>query len=229
MTARRRRRTRAVPWGRVLKTLSNHYGTGQWRTPVLRERGAEPFHVLVSTALSHRARDKATLQAFIALMGEYPNANALARAKVASVLRLIRPVGLSEAKATGLVRLAKALVDDFEGKVPSSNEELLTLPLVGPKTASAVRVFGFERQDLPVDVHIHRVVNRMGVVTTTSLEQTQRALREVVPKRYWKWLNPVLVQHGQNVCLARKPRCGSCPIRGSCDWGSAKGLPRGAS
>jgi DNA mismatch endonuclease (patch repair protein) len=90
---------------------------------------------------------------------------------------------------------------------------------VGPKTASAVRVFGFERPAIPVDTHIHRVVNRLGAVSTSTLEETQERLADVVPYRYWGRLNPVLVQHGQNICIALSPRCAICPITEWCDFG----------
>ena len=222
--------TRAfIPWGRVLTVLQAHYDGGPWRVPVLRDRGVDPFNVLVSTVLSHRARDEATLRAFEQLRRVYPDAGALSRAKPGKVRELIRPVGLSESKAEGLIRLSRALVERFEGKVPSEYQALLSLPMVGPKTASAVEVFGFEHSAIPVDTHIHRVVNRLGAVSARYPAQTQQALAKVVPRRYWGLLNPVLVQHGQNICLAREPRCGVCPVQVWCDWYSRSTRQRRSS
>ena len=211
--------TRApIPWGRLLAVLREHYKRGEWRVPVLRDRGAEPFDVLVSTILSHRARDETTLRAFRQLKQTYPDAPSLANADPARLRSLIRPVGLPESKAKGLITMARAIVERHGGTVPSSMEDLLGLPMVGPKTASAVKVFGFEHPEIPVDTHIHRVVNRLGAVHTSSPEQTRVRLAEVVPRRFWGQLNPVLVQHGQNVCLARRPRCPLCPVSRWCSF-----------
>lgn len=201
--------------------MEEHYRGKGWRVPVLRERGADAFGVLVSTVLSHRARDEATLRAFRQLRREFPTPEVLSAATPSKVAQLIRPVGLSESKAEGLVELSRELVTRFEGKVPSSYEDLISLPMVGPKTASAVKVFGFEHDDLPVDTHIHRVANRLGVVTTKTPEQTRARLAEAVPREYWGLLNPILVQHGQNICLAQRPRCSECPIASWCDYGNA--------
>ncbi len=214
---------RDFAWGPVLRDLSRHYARGFWRVPVLRERGADPFHVLVSTVLSQRSRDEATLDAFHELSKVYPDARTLADAEPERVRALIRQVGLSKSKADGLILLANVLVLRFGGLVPRKYADLLTLPMVGPKTASAVIVFGFKDAAIPVDTHIHRVVNRLGVVHTSTPEETKDRLETLVPRRYWSLLNPVLVQHGQNICRARAPKCQECPVSTRCHWWSSGG------
>lgn len=224
MRASGKRSRRRLSWGPLLKALQDHYSSGTWRVPVLRERGADPFHVLVSTVLSHRTGDATTLRAFRRLHGAYPNTRSMAQADPRRVEEIIRPVGLSTSKAGGLVRMAQQIEGRFGGAVPPTYDELVSLPMVGPKTASAVEVFAFGRDAIPVDTHIHRVVNRLGAVTTATPEETRMMLTEVVPRRYWGLLNPVLVQHGQNLCSARAPRCGDCPVRPRCSYGSKCGL-----
>lgn len=209
-------RLSSISWGPLLRDMRRFYLSGTWRVPVLRDRGADPFKVLVSTLLSQRTRDEVTERATRRLLEAYPTAKALARAPVTDIASLIREAGLSRQKAEGLRAAAKAIVEKHGGRVPRSEKELRELTRVGPKTARAVLVFGFEEPALPVDTHIHRVANRLGAVRTTSLEETGDQLRSVVPRRYWKELNPVLVQHGQNLCSAINPKCSDCPISDRC-------------
>lgn len=205
-----------ISWGPLLRDIREFYAQGSWRVPVLRNRGTNPFRVLVSTLLSHRTRDEVTQRAAQRLLRSFPTPTQLAKAPLAKIESLIRDTGLAEQKARGLQAAARAIVEDYQGTVPHSERDLLNLPRVGPKTARAVLVFGFETPALPVDTHIHRVVNRLGVVSSKSPEETSDRLRTIVPRRYWKEVNPVLVQHGQNLCASRNPHCGVCPISDRC-------------
>jgi endonuclease III len=207
---------RKIEWGRLLGKLERFYGKGSWRTPVMRERGVDPYRVLVSTILSHRTRDEVTARAAHRLLVAYPTPTALSRSSVSKIRSLIREVGLADSKAAALHECASIIVRSHGGKLPQTERDLLSLPLVGKKTASAILVFGFRMGAIPVDTHIHRVVNRLGVVRTRSLDETADALEEVVPWRYWGKINPVLVQHGQNMCTAVHPMCDSCPIFAEC-------------
>lgn len=199
-----------------MRTLDEHYRTGRWRVPVLRALGADPFLVLVSTILSQRTRDEVTERSAISLLRAYPDANALARAPIPRLQALIRGVGLWRTKAKGLHDAARYIVEHFDGKVPESERELSEIPLVGPKTAHAIRVFAFRLSGIPVDTHILRVTRRLGAVKGNTILEAQRELARTVPKRYWHLLNPVLVQHGMNICAAHAPRCGVCPIARWC-------------
>lgn len=204
-------------WGAILLGLEKFYAKGVWRVPVLRERGADPYGVLVSTIISHRTRDLVTERATRRLMGTYPDIRTLAKARLVDIRIAISDAGLSNSKAHALRETARAIVRQHRGRVPANLHDLMSLPGVGRKTASAVLVFGFRRRAIPADVHIQRVANRLGVIRTMTRESTSIALAKVVPSKYWGRLNPVLVQHGQNLCTARSPRCSKCPIRRHCE------------
>lgn len=211
-----RARARTVLWGRVLAALARQYRQGQWRVPRLRERGAPAFLVLVSTLLSRRSRDEAVESATFRLLAAFPTPQLMARASTQEIRRRIYGVGLERAKAEGIRRAARQIVAEFGGVVPVAESDLLSLPNVGAKTAQAVRVFAYQESGIPVDVHVLRVARRLGGLTATTIPSAQRELAHVVPVRLQPLLNPVLVQHGQNICRARRPRCSECPIARAC-------------
>ncbi len=209
------------PWEEILDRLSSFYGTGDWRTPCLRDHAENPFQVLIGTILSQRTRDENTDRASALLFARFPDARSLAGAPLPEVERLIRATGFYRVKARAIVACAATLLDRFGGVPPPSFETLTSLPGVGPKTANCVLVFGYGIPAIPVDTHVHRIANRLGVVRTLRPDETERALREVLPDRFWIPLNPLLVQHGQNVCRPIGPRCGACPIAALCATGRA--------
>ena len=217
-----RRRSAAFDWEAALDRLSAQYHTGDWRVPYLREHAETPFQVLIGTILSQRTKDANTERASKLLFAAYPDAPSLARAPTKRLERLIRATGFYRVKARAIRACAQELLDRFGGTVPRSLPELLSLPSVGPKTANCVLVFGFGDPAMPVDTHVHRIANRLGVVRTKSPEETETALRATVPERYWIPLNPLLVQHGQNLCRPRGPRCELCPIAMLCATGRAR-------
>lgn len=211
-----------IPWGRLLGRLMSHYEMGDWRTPVLRKRGEDPFLVMVSTMLSQRTRDEVTQRATLRLLSHYPTPTTMARAPVNDIETLVREVGLSHLKARGLRDAARFLVSRHKGVVPRDLEELLEIPRVGPKTAHAILVFGHSKPALPIDTHILRVCRRLGATRGRNIPDAQKELVETVPSRYWGLLNPILVQHGMNTCRHRDPFCGACPIA---RWCKRIGLP----
>lgn len=206
-------------WEGVLDGLSKFYGHGDWRVPYLRDHAQDPFQVLIGTILSQRTRDENTDRASAKLFAVYPDAPRLAAAPQAKVEKLIHETGFYRTKARGIRACAKEILGRFGGVVPHDMESLLTLPHVGPKTANCVLVFGYGIPGVPVDTHVHRIANRFGVVRTRSPEETEARLREVLPERYWIPINPLLVQHGQNLCRPNGPLCPSCPIRTLCPTG----------
>ncbi len=218
-------RGRALDVEVVLDRLSAFYERGDWRVPYLRDHAESPFQVLIGTILSQRTKDANTDRAALALFREFPDAASLAAAPLERVERLVRPTGFYRVKARAVRACAQELLERFGGEVPRSMEALLSLPSVGPKTANCVLVFGFGIPGVPVDTHVHRIANRLGIARTRSPEETEAALRRRVPERYWAPLNPLLVQHGQNVCRPRGPRCGACPLEDLCATGVA--LARG--
>lgn len=208
-------------WEEVLDRLSELYQTGDWRTPYLRDHAENPFQVLIGTILSQRTRDEATDAASARLFARYPDATRLSRAPVRSIEPLIRETGFYHTKARTIRECAAAVLSRFSGTVPKTFEELTSLPGVGPKTANCVLVFGYGIPAIPVDTHVHRIANRLGVVRTRSPEETEERLRRVLPRAYWIPLNPLLVQHGQNLCRPIGPRCPECPIADQCATGRA--------
>jgi endonuclease-3 len=213
----------AVPfdWERLLDELSRFYGQGDWRVPYLRDHAEDPFQVLIGTILSQRTRDANTDKAALALFARFPDAPRLAAAPVRQIEPLIRGTGYYHVKARAIRACAQEIIDRFGGTVPRTMDELLTLPSVGPKTANCVLVFGYGLPGVPVDTHVHRISNRLGVVRTRSPEETEQRLRATVPERYWNPVNPLMVQHGQNLCRPRNPLCPRCPIAAMCATGRA--------
>ncbi|MGA8302098.1 MAG: endonuclease III [Thermoplasmata archaeon] len=211
----------AFDWEAVLDRLSSFYHTGDWRTPYLRDHAENPFQVLIGTILSQRTRDEATDAASARLFARYPDAVGLASASPRTLEPLIRETGFYHTKARTIRECAAEILDRFSGTVPRTFEELTSLPGVGPKTANCVLVFGYGIPAIPVDTHVHRIANRLGVVRTRSPEETEQRLREVLPREYWIPLNPLLVQHGQNLCRPNRPRCPECPIVRLCTTGRA--------
>ncbi len=212
---------RPVDWDVVLDRLSALYHRGDWRVPYLREHAENPFQVLIGTILSQRTRDENTDRASAQLFARYPGATELAEAPLADIERLIHVTGFYRTKARHLRACAREIRDRFGGKVPADRDLLLTLPGVGPKTANCVLVFGYNLPAVPVDTHVHRIANRLGIVRTRRPEETEARLVRTVPLRYWLPLNPVLVQHGQNVCRPLRPLCAQCPIIDFCATGLA--------
>ena len=211
----------AFDWERFLDRLSAFYGTGDWRRPYLRDHAENPFQVLIGTILSQRTRDANTDVASARLFARFPDAPSLSRAKRSEVEALIRVTGFYRVKARVLGAVAKEVLDRFDGTVPRTFDELTSLPGVGPKTANCVLVFGYGIPAIPVDTHVHRIANRLGVVRTRTPEETEAGLRESVDSRYWIPVNPLLVQHGQNLCRPNHPRCPECPIADQCATGRA--------
>jgi endonuclease-3 len=132
------------------------------------------------------------------------------------IARSIYPAGFYRTKAKNLRAASRLLLQRHGGSVPSKMDELLALPGVGRKTANLVRNLGFGLPGICVDTHVHRISNRMGWVTTQTAEQTETALMEVLPVRYWIGVNELLVRYGQAVCTPLSPRCSTCPAARFC-------------
>lgn len=206
------------------------YGSTDKRATALAQlqesEAGDPFHVLIGTILSHRTRDENTTKATNNLFSRYRNVNELANADVNVVRRLIRPAGFYNVKAKNIIRVSKQLIEEFGGEVPSDLDELLELHSVGRKTANCVLVYGFNKPAIPVDTHVHRISNRLALVTTKTPEQTEEALVARVPKRYWLELNDLFVRFGQTTCKPIGPKCGSCTLRPVCRYYAEVVLPR---
>jgi len=178
----------------------------------------DPFRILIGTILSQRTRDERTTLATERLFKRIKGPADLARADEAEVRELIKPAGFYNMKAKAIIKVAKMLVKDFGGEVPSEMEELMSLPSVGRKTANCVLVYGFEKPAIPVDTHVHRISNRLGLVETKTPEETEAQLVRRVPRRYWLRLNDLFVRFGQTTCKPIGPKCEVCTLRGQCKY-----------
>ena len=180
----------------------------------------DPFCVLVGTILSARTKDACTAGAVKRLFGAARSAtfslDDLERLSVAEIEKLIYPVGFYHDKARHLKELPRVLREKFGGVLPRTVEELCELPGVGRKTANLTVAVGFDLPAICVDVHVHRISNRLGLVKTKTPLETERALRKILPVRYWKTWNSHLVSFGQTRCAPRNPRCEGCPIARYC-------------
>ncbi len=181
------------------------------------EQAGTPFHVLISTMLSAQTRDPVTLEASTRLFKRAPTPQAMRTLSTDEIERLIYPVSFYRNKAVHVKDTCDQLMTRFGGRVPDTMEELLTLPGVGRKTANLVRIVAHEKPDsICVDTHVHRIANRLGWVKTRMPEQTERALYEAMPRRWWSITNLYLVTWGQHVCKPVYPLCGSCVISDLC-------------
>ncbi len=179
-------------------------------------RHPDPFQVLISTILSQRTQDQVTYGVADELLNPHPTPAELSKLSVGEIERIIHRVGFPRPKAEAISKICRILLERYHGQVPREMDTLLGLPMVGRKTAGCVIVYGFDGDALPVDTHVHRISNRLGVVRTRTPEETEVALMAIVPKPLWKKVNPLLVQHGQNICRPIGPRCGECPISRYC-------------
>lgn len=178
----------------------------------------DPFKILIGTVMSHRTRDESTAKANERLFAVYHNPQELASADPKRVKELIRSVGFYNVKTRNVIRVSKQIVDEFGGKVPDNLEDLLKIHAVGRKTANCVLVYGFNTPAIPVDTHVHRIANRLGLVQTKTPEQTEAELTKIVPKKYWLELNEVFVRFGQTVCKPIGPRCDTCSLKADCKY-----------
>ena len=178
----------------------------------------DPYRVLIRTILSQRTRDQNTDLASKQLFSQYKTMTDIANADPAQLESLIRPAGFYHVKARRIVEVSRKLLNEFKGKVPSTTKGLLELPGVGRKTANCVLVYGFQKPAIPVDVHVHRISNRLGLVNTEKPEETEKELEKIVPKEYWIDLNDLMVQFGQTICRPQSPLHEECPLQDCCDF-----------
>lgn len=192
------------------------------RMTALRElREAEtgnPLSILIGTILSARTRDENTSAVVKKLFTRYKTARELARAKVSDVEKIIKSTGFYHVKARRIIEVASLIDSKYFGKVPDTLDELLKLPGVGRKTANCVLVYAFEKPAIPVDTHVHRISNRLGLVQTKTPEETELELMKKIPKKYWLEINDTFVMYGQNICKPISPMCSVCQIKKNCNY-----------
>ena len=200
---------------RRLKAVFNSH-----RAPVMDLVAAQtedPFRVLVGTILSARTKDACTAGACERLFARAKTPAELDALSEKEIAELIFPVGFFRTKAKMLKQLPGVLREKFNGVLPDTVEALCELPGVGRKTANLVVALGFDKPAICVDVHVHRISNRFGLIKTATPFETEMKLREILPRRYWKVWNSYIVAFGQTRCFPRNPKCDGCPVATWCD------------
>ncbi|MDD4922345.1 MAG: endonuclease III [Bacteroidales bacterium] len=178
-----------------------------------------PYELLVAVILSAQCTDKRVNMTTPALLEAFPTADVLAATSPEVVYTYIKSISYPNNKAKSLVGMAQKLVSDFEGKVPDTMEELLTLPGVGRKTASVLLICAFDKPAMPVDTHVFRVSNRLGLTDNAkSPEETEKILLAHIPERLLPIAHHWLILHGRYICQARKPLCGECGLMSWCKY-----------
>ncbi len=201
----------------MLKTLRKE--CKQWKPPIVgtfAKGDNAVFKVLISTVLSLRTKDQTTEMASRRLFDIAQTPQAMLKLSAGHIEKTIYPVGFYRTKAKNILEICHTLIDKFNGIVPSEMEALLSLKGVGRKTANLVMTVGYNKLGICVDMHVHRISNRWGLVRTKSPDETEVVLRQILPRRFWIEYNELLVCYGQNMCMPVSPHCSRCAIRQYC-------------
>jgi len=199
----------------ILDNIESHL-EGEAHLDELAKERQDPFKILISTVLSARTRDANTRMATNSLFSKLNTPEKIANASTEELEKLIYKAGFYKVKAARIKEISNVIIDMYDGKTPDKFEDLISLPGVGAKTANCVLVYAYKTPAIPVDVHVHRLGNRLGWVKTTQPEQTEKELKDLIPKSQWIRVNRLLVRFGQQTCLPNKPKCHECPLETSC-------------
>jgi endonuclease-3 len=194
----------------VISRLRGRYTLGFF------DRSNDPFYVLISTVLSQRTRDDVTIPTTEKLFQTFDSPAAIAAAEPEDIEKLIKDVGFYRVKSQRIIEISRILLEEYGGKVPDNIDDLLKLPGVGRKTANCVLTYAFRKDAIAVDTHVHRISNRLGLVATSSPEETEIELEHVVPRELWQYVNELLVRFGQDVCRPVSPKCDLCVLEDLC-------------
>ena len=206
--------------GKIVDCLNNDYKTNKVQHTEFvdfMENIKDPYLVLICCILSLRTNDKTTIKATHRMLELAKTPDKMQFVDVDKLSEAIYPVGFYKNKASQIIELSKIIVEKYNGTVPNEIEELTKFKGVGRKTANLVLTKGFNIPAICVDVHVHRITNRLGYVKTKTPDETEMALRKILPKKYWIDFNTLLVTHGQNICKPQKPKCDICSISKYCN------------
>jgi endonuclease-3 len=182
----------------------------------IQEELRDPFKVLVSCILSLRTKDEVTYPTSQKLLKIAGTPKKIAAIPLTKLKKIIRPVNYYKTKAERIKKIAQQIHQQYKNKVPDDFNELMKFKGVGRKTANIVITYGYGKDGLAVDTHVHRISNRLGWVRTKTPDKTEFALKKAVPKKYWYWVNELFVRHGQNMCRPISPFCSKCPVEIYC-------------
>ncbi|WP_029521370.1 endonuclease III [Persephonella sp. IF05-L8] len=204
---------------KVLDILEKEFP--KWNAPVVslmaKREHRTPFQILISTIISLRTKDEVTAEASERLFKLADNPYDMLKLSEEEIAKAIYPAGFYRNKAKTIKKISRILVEKYNGQVPDSLEELLKLPGVGRKTANLVLALSFNKPAICVDVHVHRITNRLGFVKTKTPEETEQELMKKVPREYWNKINDLLVAFGQTICKPVSPFCSKCPVSQYCE------------
>ncbi len=200
---------------KIMQVLKERY---QDKTSALMDVSTrkDPFLTLISCLLSLRTKDEVTAKASERLFALAKTPEEMLNLKKEEIEAAIYPVGFYKRKAEQILGICRVLVEKYDSRVPDEIDELLKLRGVGRKTANIVITMGYNKPGIAVDTHVHRISNRLGLVSTKSPNHTEFALRKTLPKRYWIVFNNLLVMHGKTICTPISPKCSICPITEYC-------------
>lgn len=196
--------------------IVDHFLAERFPNPPIPLHHKDPYTLLIAVLLSARCLDSRVNEITPNLFALADNPVAMAEQSIEVVQAIIRPCGLSPAKARGIVGLSKILVEEYNGRVPESLEALEALPGVGHKTASVVLVQAFNKEAFPVDTHIHRLAQMWGLTSGRSVAQTEADLKALFPPQRWNKLHLQMIQYGREICKSpgcdrlRSPLCQLC-------------------
>ena len=215
----KKRRKNIMNIDKIIENLKNDNSTNrvvQTEFVKFMEGVNDPYLVLICCILSLRTNDKTTYPCSMRMLELGKTPEEISKLSPDVLAKAIYPVGFYQNKAEQIIALSKELVEKYNSKVPDEIEELIKFKGVGRKTANLVLTKGFNKPAICVDVHVHRISNRLGYVETKNPEETEFALRAKLPKKYWIDFNTLLVTHGQNVCKPQKPDCANCSFEKYC-------------
>lgn len=206
-----------IDWPGIFAELNRvKEGAASPSVTLIGEEEQNPYRILVSTVISLRTKDEVTLTASRRLFEKAPDLPSLGRLSEEEIASLIYPCGFYRVKGGNLKKIALTLLEERGGRIPGELGELLKLPGVGLKTANLVLSLGFGVPAICVDIHVHRIANRMGWIATAKPDDSVGALEKVLPREYWIPVNGLLVSYGQQICTPQSPRCSLCGFAAFC-------------
>ena len=196
---------------KILSLLCDYYGEVK---PALHYRNI--YELSIAVVLSAQTTDRQVNSVTPRLFKKYPDYRSLAEAKKSDIEKIIRPTGFFRNKAGNINKLARKVTAEYSGILPATFEELITLPGIGRKSANVIISAGFGRPAFAVDTHVIRIANRLGFVSDKKPEKVEEAVTAVIPENSWIKAHLLFIHHGRRTCLAKKPLCAVCPVRGLC-------------
>lgn len=208
--------TETIAWDLLLDSMNGQIGGRLPSVSQIDRSSRDPFAILMSTILSLRTRDKVTLEATERLLNRAATPAEILKLDSEILESLIYPVAFFRVKAGNIQNICRIIMEKYHGRVPADKKALLEMPGVGLKTCNLVLSLGFGIPAICVDIHVHRIANRMGWIKTDSPDQSEKALSAILPVKHWIRINEILVAFGQDICTPQSPHCSKCSVRDFC-------------